>query len=168
MIKSMDIADYFVQSSINQGIEINNLKLQKLLYYFYAKNLVENKGNIFDEKFEKWQYGPVLPTVYHAYKQFEGADIKEVPNRYVFNDLTGEFEKSSFDESKLHEDLRKCIDSFVSRLKNYDAFDLVERTHKHDEWKKDELRIQMGIKNIKYDDELTKKYFINHSEECLW
>lgn len=34
MLESMDIADYFVLSSLKQNIEINNLKLQKLLYYF--------------------------------------------------------------------------------------------------------------------------------------
>lgn len=168
MYKSMDIADYFVQSSIKQGIEINNLKLQKLLYYFYAKNLVENKENIFDEKFEKWQYGPVLPSVYHSYKQFGGFNISEVPKHFRFNNQKDEFESYQFNEKNLPESLREAIDGFVKNLSKFSPFDLVERTHHHDEWKNSEQLINMGIKNLEYNDEATREYFNSNSEEQLW
>lgn len=168
MYKSMDIADYFVQSSIKQGIEINNLKLQKLLYYFYAKNLVENKENIFDEKFEKWQYGPVLPSVYHSYKQFDGFDISEVPKHFRFNDYKDGFESYQFNEKNLPENLRETIDGFVNNLSKFSPFDLVGRTHRHDEWKNSEQLINMGIKNLEYNDEATREYFTSNSEEQLW
>lgn len=168
MYNSMDIADYFVQSSLKQKLDINNLKLQKLLYYFYAKYLVEGKGNPFSEKFEKWQYGPVLPDVYHTYKQFYGSEITEVPNRYLFNNDKRVFEVHEFDEKKLPDEMKREIDEFVTRLKNYDAFDLVERTHKHDDWKKDELKIKSGYQHICYDDNVTLEFFKNHIEEQIW
>lgn len=168
MHNPMDIADYFVQSSLKQKLEINNLKLQKLLYYFYAKYLVEGKGNPFSEKFEKWQYGPVLPDVYHTYKQFYGSEITTVPNRYLFNNENNTFEVHEFDEETLPPEMKMEIDEFVMRLGKYDAFELVERTHQHDDWKNDESKIQAGLQHIKYDDKVTLEYFNNHIEEQLW
>lgn len=168
MFDSMDIADYFVSSSLKQGIKINNLKLQKLLYYFYAMKLVNGNGNPFNEKFEKWQYGPVLPSVYHSYKQYYGADINEVPDRYTFDVDSNSFKRKTFDDSKLPEELKKEIETFVFNLKNYDAFELVERTHRHDDWKNDEEKIQAGFQHIEYDDNITADFFRRHVEEQLW
>ncbi|KZK08682.1 Panacea domain-containing protein [Lactococcus cremoris] len=168
MLESMDIADYFVLSSLKQNIEINNLKLQKLLYYFYAMNLVNGNENPFHEKFEKWQYGPVLPSVYHSYKQFGGYDIVEVPKHFRFNSQKDEFESYQFDESILSENIRESIDAFIRNLSNYGPFDLVEKTHSHDEWKKDEPLINMGIKNLEYDDVATKEFFKDNPEEQIW
>ena len=168
MFKSMDIADYFVVSSLHQNIKINNLKLQKLLYYFYAKNLVDGQDNPFDEKFEMWQYGPVLPSVYHSYKQFGGFSITELPSHYRFDNTTNGFEKYTFVDSKLSEDLKMSIDKFVKSFEKYSPFELVERTHRHKEWKKNESLINMGMKNLVYDDKLTKEYFDNNIGEQLW
>lgn len=168
MYNSMDIADYFVQSSLKQKLEINNLKLQKLLYYFYAKTLVEGKENPFSEKFEKWQYGPVLPNVYHTYKQFYGSEITEVPKRYLFNDEKRSFDIHEFDEKALPNEMKTEIDEFVTRLSKYNAFELVERTHQHDDWKNDESKIQAGLQHIIYDDKVTLEYFKNNVEEQLW
>lgn len=168
MFESMDIADYFVSSSLRQKIEINNLKLQKLLYYFYAMNLVNDNENPFHEKFEKWQYGPVLPSVYHSYKQFGGFGISEVPRHFRFNEAKDEFESYRFDENQLPDDLRRVIDNFVRNLSKFSSFDLVERTHTHDEWKKSEQLINMGIKNLEYNDEATREYFNSNSEEQIW
>lgn len=168
MFESMDIADYFVLSSLKQNIEINNLKLQKLLYYFYAMNLVNGNENPFHEKFEKWQYGPVLPSVYHSYKQFGGFEISEVPKHFRFNKQKDEFESYQFNEKNLPDSLRDIIDDFVRNLSKFSPFDLVERTHQHDEWKESEQLINMGIKNLEYNDDATREYFNSNSEEQLW
>ena len=168
MFNSMDIADYFVSSSLTQGIEINNLKLQKLLYYFYAMNLVNGNENPFNEKFEKWQYGPVLPSVYHSYKQFGGFEILEVPEHFRFNDKKDEFESYHFDENVLSLGLRGMIDDFVRSLREFSPFELVERTHQHDEWKNSEQLINMGVKNLEYNDDATREYFNSNREEQLW
>ncbi|MFK4965181.1 Panacea domain-containing protein [Lactococcus garvieae] len=166
--KSMNIADYFVKSSIKQNIEINNLKLQKLLYYFYAKKLVEGEENPFDEKFEKWQYGPVLPSIYHSYKQFGGFDISEIPAHYFFDVEENEFKSYEFDENSLTSELRSEIDKFIQAFKEYDSFSLVEKTHQHDEWRNAEQLINMGVKNLEYDDKATAEYFKNNPKEQLW
>ena len=165
-IELMNIADYFVLSSIRQNIPINNLKLQKLLYFFYARRLFENRGNPFRERFQKWQYGPVMPSVYHAYKLNGGADIKEVPRHYRFEE--SKFVPYEFDENDIDRDERAEIDGLIASLADYTAFDLVKETHKHDEWANSEAYINAGIQNIQYDDDGTREYFQEHPDRRIW
>ena len=47
---------------------ITNLALQKLLYFAHGLHLVETKRPLVSGYFEAWQYGPVHPTAYNAFK----------------------------------------------------------------------------------------------------
>jgi len=61
------------------GWSLTNLKLQKLLYIaqmFYAGH--NNGSALVDENFEAWDYGPVLPSVYHQVKMFGSDPIQDV------------------------------------------------------------------------------------------
>jgi uncharacterized phage-associated protein len=50
------------------GRGITNLALQKLLYFAHALFLIERKRPLVSGYFEAWEYGPVHPTVYQAFK----------------------------------------------------------------------------------------------------
>jgi uncharacterized phage-associated protein len=50
------------------GIDVSNLALQKLLYFAHARFLVEMGQPLVTGYFEAWQFGPVHPTAYRAYK----------------------------------------------------------------------------------------------------
>ena len=160
----MDIANYiiyFSTSETNKGL--SNLKLQKILYFVYGRYLAKNNLSLFDESIEKWQYGPVTPSVYHTFKDYGVNEINETKSKvridsssgrpklksvpfnlaeFVFND---EFDKELVDaEIKLH--LKK------------DAYQLVEETHRHPMWYEYKARIMSGEKGIKY----TKDELINY------
>jgi uncharacterized phage-associated protein len=47
---------------------ITNLALQKLLYFVHGLHLVETKRPLVSGFFEAWQYGPVHPIAYRAFK----------------------------------------------------------------------------------------------------
>ncbi len=47
---------------------ISNLALQKLLYFAHGLHLVETKNPLVMGFFEAWQYGPVHPIAYRAFK----------------------------------------------------------------------------------------------------
>lgn len=51
-----------------RGIPLTHVKLQKLLYFAHARHLVTTKRPMVAGYFEAWQYGPVHPTVYGAFK----------------------------------------------------------------------------------------------------
>lgn len=65
-----EVARYFVSLVDEEaGDSITNLKLQKLLYYAQGVNLALNDAVLFPDSIEAWIHGPVVPNVYHVYKQ---------------------------------------------------------------------------------------------------
>ncbi|MEO0986863.1 MAG: type II toxin-antitoxin system antitoxin SocA domain-containing protein [Cyanobacteria bacterium J06639_14] len=77
MQSALKIANLLIEILENQGVySITPLKLQKLLYYSQAWNLVFSGRPLFSEKIEAWVHGPVIPRVYQFYKKFGGGSIK--------------------------------------------------------------------------------------------
>lgn len=67
-------AVYIARKVINmtnteQGDSITNLKLQKLLYYLQGFWLAYYGVPLFVDDIEAWMYGPVVPSVYDAFKE---------------------------------------------------------------------------------------------------
>jgi uncharacterized phage-associated protein len=52
------------------GGSITNLELQKMLYLAQMFYLGQNNERLFSGAFEAWDFGPVLPNVYHQVKAF--------------------------------------------------------------------------------------------------
>lgn len=52
------------------------MKLQKLCYYAQGFMLAQNVS-LFDEDFQAWQHGPVVPGLYHKYKDYQWHVIGE-------------------------------------------------------------------------------------------
>jgi uncharacterized phage-associated protein len=64
------IAETLIYLARKRGIDISNLKLQKLLYYAQAWNLVFTKRALFSESIEAWVHGPVVPSIFRRFKAF--------------------------------------------------------------------------------------------------
>lgn len=69
MISAQQLADYIVGLQDPEVSDLTHLKLQKLLYYCYGHVLAKHGERLFDEPFLAWQHGPVLKSVYDAYKE---------------------------------------------------------------------------------------------------
>lgn len=52
------------------GWTLSNLSLQKLVYLAQLLHLGETGTPFFPEDFEAWDYGPVVPNLYHDLKMF--------------------------------------------------------------------------------------------------
>ena len=70
------IATFLIIESRDRGDLLTNLKLQKLLYYAQAWYLALFNSAIFNEDFQAWMHGPVLPSQYHRFKDFEWRPIE--------------------------------------------------------------------------------------------
>lgn len=77
MITALDVANTFLDRAKSEDIDITPMKLQKLIYIFYKDYLKETQEKLFDERFETWQYGPVLRSVYNVFKKYRANHIKE-------------------------------------------------------------------------------------------
>ncbi len=73
--KAIDIAKYIINKCTNEQHPISNLQLQKILYYI-QKSFLESDMLAFDDEFEAWQFGPVVPEVYYQYCGFGSLSIR--------------------------------------------------------------------------------------------
>lgn len=65
------VAKYFIKKNEKDNKGLTKLKLQKLLYYSQAWNLVFNKEKLFPNQIEAWIHGPVVPEVWQEFKDFD-------------------------------------------------------------------------------------------------
>lgn len=64
------VANYFIVHSKNEKIFLSNLSMQKLVYFAYGWMMIHTRRKLFYDRIEAWQYGPVIPSLYHSLKQF--------------------------------------------------------------------------------------------------
>ena len=112
---ALSVAKYFVNKAIAEDRPISNLKLQKIMYFIQRDYLKNHDGvPFFDDPIEAWQFGPVVPPVYYKYCAFGSMPI------------TADY---SLDES-IESHSQNFINSVYDKLKNKNAWDLVDETHK--------------------------------------
>jgi uncharacterized phage-associated protein len=73
MATAIDTAQYFLAAAKGDGI--THLKLETLVSYAQAFSLVLLNRPLFDEDIEAWEYGLIVPSVYHEYNSNGRAHI---------------------------------------------------------------------------------------------
>jgi uncharacterized phage-associated protein len=73
------IAHHLLALGRRDGIPIDPLKLQKLVYLAHGWSLVFLKRPLILDPIEAWRYGPVVPTLYHDFRKFGASPITEYP-----------------------------------------------------------------------------------------
>jgi uncharacterized phage-associated protein len=69
------IANAFVARAKEEGVRISNMKLQKLLYFAQGHSHAMRGERLIDEDPQAWDYGPVYPAVYTAFRRFGSGNI---------------------------------------------------------------------------------------------
>ena len=77
--------------------KLSNLAIQKLLYIAHMWRLGERDEPLIYENFEAWDYGPVVPSLYHKAKAFGSGPVQNV--------FWSEEDISDSDEGKLLADV---------------------------------------------------------------
>lgn len=116
--------------------DMTNLKLQKLLYYAQGTMISLFDTKLFHEDIVKWQYGPVVPEVYHHYKEY-GSNIIPPPENPDFASL-----------SKEHLFVMHDVYEFFGQ---FSAIKLMNLTHSESPWiktKMDEIITEEDIKEF--------------------
>lgn len=66
------VANAFIDRA-QKGVipDLTPMKVQKLLFYTQSWYLRFNNGApLFDDNFERWKFGPVVPSIYHELKPY--------------------------------------------------------------------------------------------------
>ena len=64
---------------IRRDIDTTPMQVLKLTYFSHGWMLGLHDQTLIYEPVEAWQYGPVIPSIYHRYKAFRGDPIDLVP-----------------------------------------------------------------------------------------
>lgn len=139
MIPVLDVARYVINYSNKMNYSISNLKLQKLLYFIQAYYLAFTPSHkpCFSEEIEAWNFGPVVPSVYHEFKSFGGGDIPYVNSYYKLGNENNlwSIEEVPFDDNCISKEDKKIINDIIDKFSAFSAAELVELTHHQAPWK---------------------------------
>ena len=72
---AMDIANYVITYTHSRNKTVNNLKLQKILYFIQAQFLITYYEPCFSDAILAWDAGPIVESVYNEYKRFGSGSI---------------------------------------------------------------------------------------------
>ena len=64
------VTNYLIEKSLDNESEVTPLQLMKLLFFSHAWMLAIFDRPLFKQTFKVWKYGPVVPEIYHALKQY--------------------------------------------------------------------------------------------------
>jgi uncharacterized phage-associated protein len=132
-------ANYIIENLYKRNIDdLTNLKLQKLLYFAYGVHLSLFNEKLFEGEIQAWKHGPVVPVVYHEFKDCGKDPI--MPNsraRIEINYDEEKFEEPMIDKNN-DENRAKSLFVAYASYGDKNAWELVEMLHNGEEaaWKK--------------------------------
>lgn len=77
MYQLAHIVNTVLNRARNEGIDMTPMKLQKMIYFLYGEYYKNTGAALFAERFEAWQYGPVVSDVYNAFNNYGARPIKQ-------------------------------------------------------------------------------------------
>lgn len=114
-----DIAKYFLWKAEQDEERLSNLKLQKLVFYAQGLHLALEGTPLFDEKIKAWEYGPVVPQLYHDYKKYGAVGIPP---------------DEDFEVESINGETRDFLDDIYNVFGQFSAPRLMEITHEEQCW----------------------------------
>ena len=146
------IANYVLDLAKARGEPISPMKLQKLVYYAHGWYAGHTGTPLINEAVEAWQYGPVIPSLYHEFKEF-GADQISGKARH--------FDGIALCEVAPPTDaaLRQFLDNIWSSYGQFTGLRLSEMTHAIGSPWEQTWRVAVGMKGVDIPFEKIKSYF---------
>lgn len=154
---ALSVANYFIELAHKEGKPIHLLGLVKRVYIAHGFALALLGRGLLNPRFDKveaWRYGPVIPSVYHSFKQYKKEPIKEGTVIMEWDAIKRE---PTFDTPMLtKEDEIAVVKMVWQRYSSFTDGELVDLTHKEGSpW---DICFEEG-KNIEIPDQLTELYY---------
>lgn len=84
------VANAFIEKAKERGItDLSPMKLQKLVFFAQSWSLRLLERPLVEDFFAKWKYGPVLPQLYHAVKDYGNSHISSLISTLEFTEGGG-------------------------------------------------------------------------------
>ncbi len=69
------IVNFFLDKAEAENLPITQMKLLKLAFFAYGWVYAVLDKPLFPDEIEAWKHGPVIPSLYHEFKEFGGSPI---------------------------------------------------------------------------------------------
>lgn len=112
MVNAEIVAKWFINN-----VNPDPLKLQKLLYFAQGISFCFQDEPLFDDDFEAWVHGPVIPTIYQEFKE------------YGYNPISIDYSLPELDPKAL-----EILNYVKDHYAKYDGKFLEEMTHHQEPW----------------------------------
>lgn len=81
MVSAISVANEFIRLGMQDGNKFTPMQLLKLVYISHGWMLGFFNQPLINENIEAWKYGPVIPDLYQAVKNYGRAFVdREIPN----------------------------------------------------------------------------------------
>ena len=75
-VDAKGVANLILDWADDEGREISNLKLQKLIFFAHSDFVKSTGQALVTEVFQAWDHGPVLPSLYREFRQNGAGPIR--------------------------------------------------------------------------------------------
>ena len=151
--KATEVANKFLEVATGKGARVSPMKLQKLIYFAQGWALAIVGRPLVEDAIQAWQYGPVVPDVYHAFKRFGSGTIGEPAKEFDLDSF--EFVTPSVPSDDV--EAIKLIKRIWEVYGDYSAMKLSQMTHAKDSpWDK---TYDAGSGRAVIDEDVMREYF---------
>ncbi len=153
--RSLQVANYFLNKmEPESGESITPLKVQKIVYFCQSWQLSLFKRVLFNEDFQAWQHGPVIPDMYMYFKNLNFNSNDSLPK-------VNDFDINIFDEEE-----RSVLEMVWQVYGKYDGKFLEKLSHMDEPWRMAwEKREDNNKGTVVITKESMQKYYTNLKEK---
>lgn len=152
------IANELLDLAARDNRKLTQIEIQKLVYFSHGWHLALVGQNLIEEQIEAWKYGPVVRSLYDAFKKFGSSEITEkavywkISNSRLVPSWYPTIQSASVEDDAC---ARAVVQSVWKKYGLIPPFKLVEITHLNGSpWQKSQERGDTYIPN-----EEIKEYF---------
>lgn len=154
------VANEFLKIARENGETLTAMKLQKLVFYAHGWTLALTDRPLISDPIEAWEWGPVIPALYHEFKRFGNGPITEKAHESSLHNLKLRVFIPTLENSGSGTE-RSIAQAIVERIwDDYSAFSaarLSNATHEAGTPWADVY--EPGKRHIRIPDPIIKKYF---------
>lgn len=138
---SRQIANWFIRRSDKDSQPVSLMKVLKLVYMAHGWCMAALDRPLIMDRIEAWDYGPVIPAVYYAFRSQGTHNLSEFP----------------MEERKVEPEIDKLLEKVWNTYKSRSAIELSNLTHiENGPWDK---TYGLGHRFKGIDDDMIKEHY---------
>ena len=154
------IANEFIVLAKENGQTLTPLKLQKLVYFAHGWCLALTGNSLISDRVQAWQYGPVIPSIYHGFKDVGNGAIHNLSSDLVSVSglrFKGHATLDDFPDSQERQNAKGIVAKVLDVYGGYTAARLSNATHQNGTpWQQ---VYREGERGITIPNDLIRTYF---------